>query len=197
MPSLPDPTAPPDITEVLLRAAGGDHHAWDQLAPLVYDELHRIAEAHLRRERSDHTLQPTALLHEAYLKLVDQRRVAWRDRAHFLAIASNAMRRILVDHARRHRAQKRGAGAVTVSLDDVEPAARRDVAIEDLDVALTDLARVEGRPARVVELRYFGGLSIEETAEVLGISPATVKRDWMTARAWLYRELSNRGDGPA
>ncbi len=184
----------PDITGFLLRAATGDPAARDALAPLVYDELHGIAIRALRGERSDHTLQPTALVHEAYLKLVDQRRVEWKDRAHFLAVAAQAMRRILVDHARRHRALKRGASAVRVPVDDIElPDARAGVEFDDLDTALTDLARLEPRPAQVVELRFFGGLSIEETAEVLGISPATVKRDWMAARAWLHRELAGPG----
>jgi RNA polymerase sigma factor (TIGR02999 family) len=187
-----------DITGFLLRAAGGDDRAWDEVAPLVYDELHRIAVAYLRGERPGHTLQPTALVHEAFLKLLDQSRVEWRGRAHFLAVAAQAMRRVLVDHARRRRAQKRGAGVLLLSVDDMDlPGERRDVALDDLDAALTDLARLDQRPARVVELRFFGGLSIEETAEVLGVSPATVKRDWTAARAWLYRELAGPGRHPA
>jgi RNA polymerase sigma factor (TIGR02999 family) len=159
----------------------------------VYDEMRRLAAGYLRHERPGHTLQPTALAHEAYLRLLDQRNVTWQNRAHFMALAAQAMRRILVDHARRKRAEKRGGGAPHVALDaaDAEPAIvdAQGVPIEYLNAALDRLAALDERQSRVVELRYFGGLSIEETAEVLAVSPATVKRDWTLARAWLHREL--------
>jgi RNA polymerase sigma factor (TIGR02999 family) len=179
-----------EATRTFLRWRGGDPRALDQLLPLVYDELRRVAAAYLRNERDSHTLQPTALAHEAYLRLIDQRHVSWENRAHFLGLAAQAMRRILTDHARRRRAIKRGGGAVHVSIDDHEVAGVAGaVAVDDLDRALEDLARLDARQARVVELRYFSGLTIEETAEVIGVSPATAKRDWTLARAWLYREL--------
>lgn len=181
---------PSEVTRTLLRWRDGDASAFEALIPLVYDEMRRIAASYLRNERSGHTLQPTALAHEACLRLIDQRSVSWQNRAHFLGIAAQAMRRILADHARRHGALKRGGGAQRVALEDQEIAASpRGVEIQELDTALEDLARLEPRQARVVELRFFGGLSIEEAAEVLGVSPATVKRDWLVARAWLFREL--------
>ncbi|NOT33014.1 MAG: sigma-70 family RNA polymerase sigma factor [Candidatus Eisenbacteria bacterium] len=182
-----------EFAAALKHAAQGDALAADRLFPLVYEALRQQAARYLRAERVAHTLQPTALAHEAYLRLAGQPDSAWQDRAHFLAVAARAMRRILVDHARRKRAGKRGSGETPVELDTgVELAARAGpVEFDDLDRALVDLARLSERQARVVELRYFGGLSIEETGEVLGVSPMTVKRDWATARAWLYRELSS------
>ena len=175
----------------LKRAAEGDQTAFDQLFPLVYQELRERAAGYLRGERPGHTLQPTALAHEAYLRLAGRRDFPWQSRGHFMAVAARAMRAILVDHARRRRAQKRGGGEAPVEFDTgVVLAAGAAIEFDDLDRALTDLARRSERQARVVELRYFGGLSIEETGEVLGVSPMTVKRDWATARAWLYRELT-------
>ncbi len=182
---------PKDVTQLLIDWKNGSREALDALLPLVYDELRRVARGYLRRERPGQTLQGTAVVHEAYLRLVDQARVKWQNRAHFLGVAAQMIRRILVDHVRAKRAAKRGAGAMTLSLDEsIEVAGRRDVDLVSLDDALEELARFDPRQARIVELRYFTGLSIEETAEVLGISPATVKREWAVARAWLYRELS-------
>lgn len=179
-----------DVTRAFLAWRGGNARALDQLLPLVYDELRRIAAGYLKSERSSHTLQPTALAHEAYLRLIDQRQVSWENRAHFLGVAAQAMRRILADHARRRKAIKRGGGAAHLSIEfhDVAEAASI-VPVDDLDRALEDLARLDERQARVVELRYFSGLTIEEAADVIGISSATAKRDWTLARAWLYREL--------
>ena len=187
------------VTDTFLRWRSGDPTALDDLLPRVYDELRALADAYMRRERAGHTLQPTALVHEAFLRLLRLPPGSVQNRIHFFALAAQAMRRILADHARRHRAAKRGGGAVRVPLELVEggaPAtpAGDDVAADDLDAALEDLAKLDERQARVVELRFFGGLSIEETAEVLAVSPATVKRDWLVARAWLLREL--RGGAP-
>lgn len=159
--------------------------------PLVYGELRRLAKAYLRRERSDHTLQSTALVNEAFLRLVNQRNVQWKNRAHFFGIAAQLIRRILVDHARAHQAGKRGAGAFKLSLDEaIGVAEKQDLDLVALDDALQRLCEFDPQQSRIVELRFFAGLSIEETSEVLGISPATVKREWSTARAWLYRDLS-------
>src|ERR1700730_18444440 len=158
--------------------------------PLVYGELRKLAGAYLRSERPGHTLQPTALVHEAYLRLVDQRSVAWATRAHFFGIAAQMMRRILVDHARKRQAAKREVLAYQVSDPAGEPVRERDPELLPLDRALTDLEKPDPRQARVVELRFFGGLTVDEIAEVSGISPATVKREWRTARAWLRREVS-------
>jgi RNA polymerase sigma factor (TIGR02999 family) len=188
------PTASADaepITGLLLRASGGDPGAMDQLLPYVYDELRRIARRALRWESPDHTLGTTALVHEAYLKLVDQTRVGWRDRAHFYAVAALAMRRILVDYARRHRRTKRGGGQRPVSLD--EGAVSLDERAENLvalDEALTRLSELNPRLSRIVECRFFGGLTEEEIAEALGVTARTVKRDWAKARGWLYQELT-------
>ena len=158
--------------------------------PLVYGELRQIAAGVLRRERLDHTLQPTALVHEAYLRLIDQRNVNWQNTAHFFAIAAQAMRRIIVDHARRHNAVKRGGDNLKVELEEAQSQpGPLDVDVLKLDDALTALATFDPQQSRIVELRFFGGLSIEETAEVIGISPATVKRDWSMAKAWLHREM--------
>ena len=185
-----------DITKVLNELAHGDERALDRLLPVVYRELKRLAASYLRSERAEHTLQPTALAHEAYLRLVGREEIQWQNRAHFLGVAARAMREILVDHARRRKAIKRGGGQPLTVLDEgLLVAGGRPVAFDDLDQALIDLAKLSDRQARVVELRYFGGLSIEETGEVLGVSPVTVKRDWATARAWLYRELT--GSDPA
>jgi RNA polymerase sigma-70 factor (ECF subfamily) len=193
------------VTDTFLRWRSGDASALDDLLPRVYDELRALADAYMRRERPGHTLQPTALVHEAFLRLLRLPPGSVQSRVHFFALAAQAMRRILADHARRHRAAKRGGSAVRVPLELVEgtpgaavagipAAAQSEVAADDLDAALEDLAKLDPRQARVVELRFFGGLSIEETAEVLGVSTATVKRDWLVARAWLHREL--RGGTP-
>ncbi len=182
------------LAETLKGVAAGDSDALERLLPVLYQELRRLAAGFLRGERAGHTLQPTALAHEAYLRLAG-RQIAWQGRHHFMAVAARAMRSVLVDHARRRNAAKRGGGEAAVTLDTGMLAAdARPVAFDDLDDALTDLARLSERQARVVELRYFGGLSVEEAAEVLGVAPATVKRDWATARAWLYRELTRTGD---
>jgi RNA polymerase sigma factor (TIGR02999 family) len=181
------------VTALLKRWCQGDSTALEKLLPLVYDELRRIAARQLRRERPNHTLQPTALVHEVYLKLVDQHRIEWQNRAQFFGVAAQLIRRILVDHARNRRTVKRGAGALTVTLDDaVSEPVRRDIDLVKLDDALLSLATKDEQQCRVVELRFFGGLSIEEAAEVLGISPSTVKRDWAAAKAWLYRDMSTR-----
>jgi RNA polymerase sigma factor (TIGR02999 family) len=184
-------SSPAGVTELLQQWGGGRREALDQLLPVIYGELRRLAASYLRRERANHTLQATALVHEAFLKLVDQRDVRWQNRAHFFGIAAQMMRRILVDHARAHGASKRGAGERPVSFDEalvVAPAF--DVDLLALDEALTRLAAIDPQQCRVVELRFFGGLTIEETAEVLHISPATVGREWTLARAWLYAELA-------
>ena len=177
-------------TELLRAWSQGDGSALDRLVPLVYGELHRLARRYMRQERPDHTLQATSLVNEAYLRLIDVNRVEWRDRAHFLAVAAQMMRRILVEFARNRQRQKRGGGAVRVSLDDVQElpkANERDLVA--LSAALGDLATVDARMSQVVELRFFGGLTVAETADVLNISPETVMRDWKTAKAWLIREL--------
>ncbi len=182
---------PEEVTRLLLDWGNGDEHALARLTPLVYDELHRLAGCYMRREPGGQTLQTTALVHEAYLRLVDQTRVRWQNRAHFFAIAAQMMRRILVDHARSRHYAKRGGGARPVSLDAAPPiSAERAGELVELDDALASLARIDPRKARVVELRFFGGLSVEETAELLGVSPNTVMRDWNMARAWLYREIT-------
>jgi RNA polymerase sigma factor (TIGR02999 family) len=182
-----------DITAVLVAWSNGEEEAGDAVIEAVYGELRRLARAYLRRERPDHSLPPTALVHEAYVKLVDQRRVQWQNRGHFFAIAAQQMRRILVDHARAHGAAKRGAG-VTVPLSDgevvIDPPS---VDLIALNTALDKLERLDARQSRLVELRFFGGLTVEETAEILGIAPITVKRDWVLARTWLYRELGGAG----
>ncbi len=180
-----------DVTQLLIDWSQGDRQALDRLMPLVYDELHRLARRFMRRERQSHTLQPTALVHEAYLKLVDQNRVAWQNRAHFFGVAAQLMRRITMVHVRDLRAAKRGGGEwLRVTLDsDLQLADQRAGDLIALDDALSDLATFDPRLARIVELRFFGGLQIDETAAVLGISKATVKREWQTARAWLHSEL--------
>jgi RNA polymerase sigma factor (TIGR02999 family) len=186
--------SPPDVTALLAEWSRGNHSALNELLPLVYAELRRMAARQLRRERINHTLQPTALVHEAYLRLVGQREVDWQSRAHFFAVAAQVMRRILVDHARRHGAVKRGEGVRCVSVDDAqEVAASDEIPILALDRALDRLQKVDAGLARIVELRAFGGLTIEEAAQVLEVSPSTVKRDWRTAKAWLNRELGSEG----
>jgi RNA polymerase sigma factor (TIGR02999 family) len=185
-----------DVTQLLLAWNSGSQEALNQLLPLVYQELRRMAERYLKRERADHTLEATALVHEAYLKLVDQQRVEWQNRAHFFGIAAQAMRRILVDHARTRQAGKRGSGSARITLDEnLNVSDERAVDLLALDDALRTLAEVDPQKSRIVELRYFGGLSIEETAEVLGIGTATVIRQWRLARAWLYNEI-NQSDSP-
>ncbi|MFN8587925.1 MAG: ECF-type sigma factor [Candidatus Eisenbacteria bacterium] len=180
-----------DHARLLQRSREGDRAALDAMFAAVYDELRDLAAAHMRHERPDHTFQPTALAHEAFLRLLGQRALPAEDRGHFLALAAQAMRRILTDHARRRRAAKRGADPlrVTLAAADSEPVAE-DFDVVALDDALERLAALDERRARVVDLRFFGGLTIDETAAVLGISPATVKTDWAFARAWLLRELS-------
>ena len=168
-----------------------DKESLDKLMPVIYDELHRQAARYLRRERPGHTLQTTALIHEAYVRLVDQRNVQWQNRAHFFGIAAQMMRRILVDHARTKKRAKRGGSDIKVSLDDATVAMKGlDLDVVAVDEALTRLAKIDEQQSRVVEYRFFSGLTVEETAEVMGISPATVKRDWSMAKAWLHRELS-------
>jgi RNA polymerase sigma factor (TIGR02999 family) len=189
-------TAAKRITRLLADWRRGDEAAAERLLPLVYHELKKIAAIHLRGERAAHTLQPTALVHEAYLRLVDLEQVDWRDRTHFFALASRLMRRILVDHARRRQAVKRSPD------QDLPPAASEEAGlrIEELlalDAALDRLAALDERQVRVVELRYFAGLSVEETAQVLDVSPSSVKRDWVSARAWLHLQLSSREGRPS
>jgi RNA polymerase sigma factor (TIGR02999 family) len=183
------------ITQLLIEWNDGRDAALEDLLPLVYGELRRLASRKLRRERPDHTLQPTALVHEAYIRLIDQRRVRWQNRAHFYAVAAQVMRRILVDRARARAADKRGAGWQRVTLvGDKASAGSRDVDVLSLDDALRRLAAFDPQQERIVELRYFGGLTLDETAEVIGISIATVKREWAIARAWLRSELSDQLD---
>ena len=180
-----------DVTALLIRWREGDGAALDALIPLVYAELRRVARARLRSERHAQSLQTTALVHEVYLRLVDIDRLTFESRAHFFAVAARLMRQILVDHARRRRAEKRGGGAGMLTLEDVSPAASPNIVdVIALDVALDELARVEERLCRVVELKFFAGLTIDETAIALEVSPATVERDWAVAKAWLYDRLS-------
>jgi RNA polymerase sigma factor (TIGR02999 family) len=189
------PPTPENVTEMLLDWSRGDRAALDRLMSVVYGDLRRHAARALRRERSEHTLQTTALIHEAYLRLIDQRRVDWQNRAHFFGIAARLMRQILVDHARRRDAAKRGGPERAVTLDDVVAGGSGpDLDVVALDRALDRLAALSERQARVVELRYFGGLSVEEAAEVLDVSPATVKNDWAAARAWLRGQLEAGGE---
>jgi RNA polymerase sigma-70 factor (ECF subfamily) len=181
-----------EITLWLHEWSSGNETAVEALMPIVYAELHRQAANYLRRERVGHTLQPTALINEVYLKLIDQRDVNWKNRAHFFGIASQAMRRILVDHARTRHRDKRGGAAENLPLEAAEFVSTDagNVDLVALDEALTRLAQLDERQARVVELRFFGGMSVEETAEALGVSPATVKNEWRTAKAWLFQELN-------
>ena len=179
-----------DITSQLLAWRGGESDAMERLFPLVYDELHRIAHRQMKRERPGHTLDTTGLVHEAYLKLVDQTRVQWNDRTHFFAVASHAMRRILVDYARRYQTDKRGSGPRRVSLaDDMLVSNERADTLIAVDEALIELAQIDARLSRVVECRFFAGLTEEETAETLGVTARTVRRDWTKAKGWLHRKL--------
>ncbi|MCI0336379.1 MAG: sigma-70 family RNA polymerase sigma factor [Acidobacteria bacterium] len=179
-----------EITQLLLAWSDGEREALDKLLPLVYRELKRLAERYLRRERSGHTLQPTALVHEAYLKLIDQKHVRWQNRAHFFGVAAQAMRRILVDHARSFQSEKRGGSETKISFDEgLDLSGERANELIALDDALKSLAELDPQKSRIVELKYFGGLSLEEIAEALGVSRATVVRQWRLARAWLYSEL--------
>ena len=184
------------VSRLLKAWGGGDLQARDELAPVVYRELQRRAGAYLRRERPGHTLQPTALVHEAFMRLMEQDRVAWQNRAHFFALAAQMMRRILIDHAREQQAAKRPGAGVRVTLDDrigaVQP---RECEFIALDRALAELTRIDPRQGQIVELRYFGGLSEQDVGEVLSISRATVTREWQTARAWLYRRMTAGPDG--
>jgi RNA polymerase sigma factor (TIGR02999 family) len=183
-----------DVTVLLLDWSQGDKSALDRLTPLVYDELKRLAKRYLRRERTDHTLQSTALANEAFLRLVDQSQVQWQNRAHFFGVAAQMIRRILVDYARARRTDKRGGGVTQLSLDQaIGIPEKRGVELIALDEALDELTRLDSKQGRIVELRFFVGLSVEETAEVMAVSATTVKREWTSAKAWLFRELRERG----
>jgi RNA polymerase sigma factor (TIGR02999 family) len=183
--------APQQVTDLLARWRSGDRAALDVLMPLVYEELRHLARHYLRMERPDHTLQSTALVHEAFVRLVGQDPPEWKNRTHFYGVAARLMRQILVDHARAHGAAKRGGNSVKLALDEnVSQSKSMDLDILALDEALTKLTQVSSQQCQIVELRFFSGLSIEDTSEVLGVSPATVKRNWTTARAWLFREMN-------
>ena len=191
---MPPPPPAHQVTELLVRWREGDRRALDELMPLVYEELRRLAAHYMRGERPGHTLQTSALVNEAYLRLVGHEEIEWQGRAHFFAIAAQAMRRILVDHARRRGGQKRGGGAHKVALDEaLIISADRAAEVVALDDALARLAEVDPRKSRAVELRFFGGLSVEETAEVLNVSPGTVMREWTFTKAWLKREITGGG----
>jgi RNA polymerase sigma-70 factor, ECF subfamily len=183
-----------DVTSLLVASSQGDEEALNKLLPVVYAEMRKLARRYLRKERRDHSLQATALVHEAYLRLVGQE-VSWQNRAHFFGMAAEMMRRILIDHARKHRASKRGSGEIRLSLDEaLDMADERAAELVALDDALKALAAFDPQKSRIVELRFFGGLSIEETAEVLGVGTATVVRQWKLAKAWLYHEVSKKND---
>lgn len=180
-----------DVTTLLIDWSNGDRSALDRLMPLVYDQLRHMAARYMHQENPGHTLQSTALVHEAYFKLIDQDRVQWRNRAQFFGVAAQMLRRILVDHARTAKAQKRGGVAQKLSLDEaMDTPGMRELDLIALDDALVALAEIDPQQSRVIEMRFFAGLTVEETAEALDISPATVKRDWVTAKAWLFRELN-------
>ena len=183
---------PDNITELLIEFSKGNQSVVDDIFPLIYDELKKLANNYLRNERGSHTLQPTALVHEAYLKLVDYKRINWQNRAHFMGMAATLMRQILIDHARRHRAGKRGGENENLSLEEsiVIVAGEKSMDLIRLDDALKELAKFDEMKSRLVELRYFGGLSTEETAEVLGVSEITVKRHWRMAKAWLAEAIN-------
>ena len=181
-----------EVTQLLQAWSDGQQEALDKLMPLVYEELHRLARHYMRRERPGHILQTSALVNEAYLRLIDASQVNWQNRAHFFAISAGLMRRILVDWARTHQSQKRGAGAPAISLNEDLDLSEDRMDLAALDDALKALAALDSRKSRVVELRFFGGLSVEEAAEVLKVSPETVKRDWKLAKVWLLRELSEK-----
>jgi RNA polymerase sigma factor (TIGR02999 family) len=181
------------ITDLLIAWGDGDREALDRLAPIVYEDLRRLAAGYMRGEPAGHALQPTALVHEAYVRLIDQRQVQWRNRAHFFGVAAQMMRRILVDHARKRLADKRGGALTIVGLDEASPAGQSNtVDVLALDQALDQLTAVDARLCRVVELRYFAGLNIDETASALDVSRGTVQRDWTVAKAWLFRRLSSQ-----
>lgn len=190
--------APEDVTMLLAQLVEGKEEAASKLIPMVYDELRRLAGGYMRRERGDHTLQATALVHEAYLKLVQQRSVDWQSRAHFFGIAAQMMRRILIDHARGHLRDKRGAGQQVVPLDEaVVFSPEQSAEMLRVDESLQRLSKLDPRQAKVVELRFFGGLTVEETADVLKISPKTVKREWSVAKAWLHGDMRQHNGGTA
>jgi RNA polymerase sigma-70 factor (ECF subfamily) len=190
--------SPHEVSQLLLAWSDGDQSALDKLVPLVHAELRRLASHYMSRERAGHSLQTTALVNEAYLRLVDYKRMQWQGRAHFFAVSAQLMRRILVEHARSRQYLKHGGGAARVSLEEAAVISEERAAdLVALDDALENLAAIDQRKSRVVELRFFGGLSVEETAEVLKVSPVTVMRDWSTAKAWLYRELSQGGEDGA
>jgi RNA polymerase sigma factor (TIGR02999 family) len=181
---------PRDVTQLLVKCRRGNREALDELIPVVYDELQALAKRYLARERPGHTLQSTALVHEAYMKLVDQKSVQWQNRAHFFGVAAQLMRRLLVDHARRRHRAKRGSGGTRITLvEGLATAEPVDIDAIALDDALASLERLDPRKGRMVELRFFGGLTLEETAEVMGTSVATVKREWQFAKVWLYRQM--------
>lgn len=191
------PRPPSDATDLLLAWSNGDDSAFDKLVPLVYKELRVLAQRYMRHERPDHTLRATALVNEAYLRLIDVNRIQWQNRAHFLAFAGQTMRRILVEFARSRHRQKRGGDAIRVTLDDaVGMADEKQADLVALNDALTALASFDARMSQMVELRFFGGLSVQETADVLKVSPETVMRDWKTAKVWLLRELSEEKPAP-
>jgi RNA polymerase sigma-70 factor, ECF subfamily len=188
------PASPPDATELLQAWSRGDASAFDKLVPLVYRELRALAGRYMRNERPDHTLQPTSLVNEAYLRLIDVKRVPWQNRAHFFAVAANTMRRILVEFARKRHRRKRGGDRTLIAIDDAPDTGQaRSADLVAVDDALIALAAIDLRMSQVVELRFFGGLTVAETADTLNISPETVMRDWKTAKAWLLRELSRSG----
>jgi len=184
--------SPNEITQMLIELTDGNQEIVNQILPHIYDELKRLASSYLRKERVNHTLQPTALVHEAYMKLIDQKRVQWQNRAHFFGIAAQVMRRILLDHARKHQADKRGGEFEKLPLEEEILIVSHDKSNEliALDDALESLAAIDEQKAKIVELRYFGGLSIEETAEVMGVSVPTINRQWRMAKAWLYSQIS-------
>jgi RNA polymerase sigma factor (TIGR02999 family) len=188
-------TSQQEVTQLLVDWRGGDHSALDKLMLLVYDELHALARRYMKRERGDHTLQTTALVNEAYLKLVGQKSPDWQNRAHFFGVAAQVMRHLLIDHARSRGYARRGGGALQITLDDAVAASPGEsIDLLALNEALERLDAIDERKRRIVELRYFSGLSVEETAEVLGLSAITVKREWLKAKAWLYRELNQDKD---
>ena len=185
-----------DVTALLVQLSKGDKSVIERLMPLVYDELHRRAAGYMRKERANHTLQPTALVHEAYLKLVQQRESNWKNRAHFLAVAAQLMRRILIDHARARLSAKRGGEAELVSLDEAfQFRTDTPAGLLSVDDALTKLEKLDPRQGRIVEMRFYGGLTVDETAEVLSVSSRTVEREWTLARAWLYAQLKDQMSG--
>lgn len=183
------PQTSENLTQLLIEASNGDKNSLDEILPLVYDELRKIAQNYLNRERTDHTLQATALVHEAYLRLIDQRKVDWQNRSQFFGLASNMMRRILVNHAESYKAEKRGSGQKLQLDETVDVSFEENLDLIDLDEALKKLGEIDEQKSQIVEMRFFGGLTIEETAQVLSKSHATIEREWAFAKAWLYREL--------